>query len=89
MNTDNENRLPSLPATSEKRFWEDSETYQNQPAPLPEICPTHGRLNWMQHIRYQVNSDGTISCLDCSWGSSIPGYYRIVDGKVVDLRHLS
>lgn len=35
---------------------------------------------------YKDNNDGTASCTKCSWGFRIPGYMRILNGRVFDLR---
>lgn len=51
-----------------------------------DICSTHGKNNWKEHAAYINNNDGTISCQYCGWGSKIPGYMRVLDGKLIDLR---
>lgn len=50
------------------------------------ICETHTRDNWLAHEQYADNKDGTISCKLCSFGGKIPGYMKVMDGKIVDLR---
>jgi hypothetical protein len=75
--------LTPLPKNDED-FWDGAEKYVSTPISMP-ICKTHGK-NWMSHDRYIDNGDGTASCLDCSWGFRIPGYLRVLDGKIVDLR---
>lgn len=75
--------LTPLPK-SDDNFWDDAEKYVSTPIVLP-ICKTHGK-DWMKHEGYKDNGDGTASCTKCNWGFRIPGYMRILDGKVVDLR---
>lgn len=53
-----------------------------------ELCATHTKENWFKHQGYTLNADGSITCKECAWGTRMPGYYRLVDGKVVDLRNL-
>jgi len=53
------------------------------------LCPTHTKDNWLTHIGYMDNGDGTIGCKVCPWGSMIAGYYRLVGDKVIDLRNVS
>lgn len=50
------------------------------------ICPTHTRENWTKHTRYTYEGNSVVKCMDCPWGTSIPGYMRCVEGKIVDLR---
>jgi hypothetical protein len=48
------------------------------------ICLIH-KENWT-NTEYVDNKDGTISCPKCGWGARLPGYMKIVEGKIVDLR---
>lgn len=75
--------LPNLPATNDES-WEGAEKYTSPNKRMP-ICNTHG-MNWKDHKGYKDNHDGTASCQHCGWGFQIPGYIRIYDGKVFDLR---
>ena len=52
------------------------------------ICSTHGKENWTD-TEYVDNKDGTISCPKCNWGTRLPGYMRLIEGKIVDLRGVS
>lgn len=80
-----ERRLPSLPP-SNNEYWEDAEMYNVPPRSI-EICSTHTKYNWTTHEGYTDNKDGTISCQLCPWGARINlGRYRVLDGKIVDLR---
>jgi hypothetical protein len=63
----------------------EGETYISNPI-VSHVCSTHTKENWMTHIGYRDNKDGTASCETCNWGFRIPGYMRIVEGKVLDLR---
>jgi hypothetical protein len=75
--------LPNLPPTNDD-FWE-GEKYASKNIKL-SICETHTKKNWMDHIGYRDNHDGTASCIYCGWGFNIPGYLRVFDDKVFDLR---
>ena len=78
-------KLNDLPKSDDIEFWE-GETYISKPVRI-EICKTHGK-NWQDHIGYIDNHDGTASCKYCSWGFRIPGYMRIHEGKICDLRDM-
>lgn len=68
---------------SDDEYWEGAEKHTSQPV-ISNVCPTH--KNFMEHEGYIDNGDGTASCIYCSWGFRLPGYLRIKDGKVFDLR---
>lgn len=53
------------------------------------LCATHSKDNWMTHDGYIANSDGTISCSLCPWGTPLAGYFRVMNGRVIDLRNLN
>lgn len=53
------------------------------------LCATHSKEKWLTHEGYVANSDGTISCSLCPWGTPLAGFYRVHEGKVIDLRTLS
>ena len=77
--------LKDLPK-SDSDFWEEeAEKYFNKPVQV-KLCETHRKNNWMEHMGYKDNHDGTISCQYCGWGCNLPGYLRIHEGKVFDLR---
>ena len=79
-------KLPNLPKSDDDEYWEeDAEKYTSQGKPVA-ICDTHGKLNWTEHVGYIDNHDGTALCKFCNWGFRIPGYMRIFEGKVFDLR---
>lgn len=80
-------QLPDLPASNDE-YWEDAEVIRNEPIDIP-ICAIHTKGTWMDHIGYIDNKDGTISCDVCPWGTRIPGYLRVHEGKIVDLRSLN
>jgi len=52
-----------------------------------KICGIHTKRDWKKG-EYIDNKDGTISC-KCGWGTPLAGYYRLVEGKVIDLRVLN
>ena len=79
------NRLEPLPDNSDSEFWEDAETHIAHPRKV-ELCDTHGRQNWQEHHGYVDNHDGTVSCKFCSWGTKVPGYLKVYEDRLVDLR---
>lgn len=78
-------KIKEFPKSEDKEFWEDAETYRSKGVPMP-ICETHGKDKWADHVGYIDNRDGTTSCKYCNWGFVIPGYMRIHNEKVFDLR---
>lgn len=81
----NDRRLNNLPP-SEHYIWENAEVMSYKPRDIP-ICD-HSKKNWMNGS-YVDNHDGTITCQSCPWGARLSGRYRILDGKVVDLKDYS
>lgn len=80
-------KLPDLP-TSDDEYWEGSNTSRHSPRQI-KLCSDHGRKTWDKHEGYINNGDGTISCDRCPFGTKIPGYLRVLNGKIVDLRRVS
>ena len=78
-------RVRPLPPSSDE-IWDGAEKYLDTPVRL-HICESH--TNFITHDGYMDNGDGTASCTRCSWGFRLPGYLRILDGKVFDLRKAS
>lgn len=78
-----EKKIEELPASNDN-FW-DGETHILKPKKIG-ICKTHSRSNWMDHRDYIDNRDGTIICKYCPWGAKIPGYFKVHEGRIVDLR---
>lgn len=76
-------KLRELPRSDDRDFW-DGEKIISNPVKVP-ICSTHGK-NWQDHNSYKDNHNGTISCQFCGWGCFLPGYMKVHDGKVYDLR---
>lgn len=74
--------IPLPPSNDE--YWLDAQQMQSKPQPII-LCSNHTKDSWMKGT-YIQNSDGSISCTLCSWGSRIPGYMRVIDGKIKDLR---
>jgi len=81
-------RLKNLPSSNEEGFWDGAEKYTSSPVSI-RICDDHTKTTWMNHEGYIDNHDGTISCQLCPWGARIGGRYRILEGKVVDLKDLN
>lgn len=49
-----------------------------------KVCKIHNRDEWTKGRYEMVN--GEIICLDCGWGTKVPGFIRVKDNKIVDLR---
>lgn len=79
--------IKNLPKSDDKEFWEDAEIIRADMKPIP-LCG-HSKKNWMDGKDYVDNNDGTISCTLCGWGFLRPGYIKVKDGKIVDLRTLT
>lgn len=77
----NLNPLPK----SDDEYWEGAEKYIEKPFEY-KICETHNKNNWTEHAAYIDNGDGTVGCAFCNWGFRLPGYMRILGGRIVDLR---
>lgn len=79
-------KIKPLPPSNDE-FW-DGETKTHNPIDI-KICPTHTKVNWMSHKGYKDNHDGTISCVFCPWGTRVPGYIKMVNGVLYDLRTIN
>ena len=79
--------LSELPESSDIEFWGDGQKFRHSPIPI-ELCKTHTGKNWMEHIGYIDNHDGTVSCKWCPWGTRLPGYMKCVNGRIMDLRSI-
>lgn len=76
-------KLAELPKSDE---WDEgAEKYISNPI-VTQVCPTHTKELWKSHVGYIDNKDGTASCEKCNWGFRIPGYMRIHNKRIVDLR---
>ena len=81
-------KIPELPKSEDSEFWQ-GENHSDRLTPLT-ICSTHTLDNWTDlSNRYIDNYDGTVSCSFCPWGKRLAGYYRCIDGKIVDLRNVN
>lgn len=76
-------KISPLPR-SDDEIW-DGEKHRSNPVPF-SICKNHTKDRWMENTAYKDNGDGTASCEICGWGCRVPGYMRILGGRVVDLR---
>lgn len=72
------NKLPDLPASNDKEFWEDAEVMHHQPV-YQKLCKTH----------FYTQNGNAASCTQCPFGVILPGYMRVFQGKLIDLRDLS
>jgi hypothetical protein len=80
-------KLQELPKSEDTEFWGDGESIKVEPKPI-KLCG-HTKDNYENFDNYKMNDDGTISCTKCGWGFLRPGYIRVKDGKIVDLRFLT
>ena len=78
-------QLEELPPT-EDGYWSGGDVQRTKPVKLPPICGTHHPDRIMEHVGYRMNGDGTVSCTKCAWGSWLPGYMKVIEDKLVDLR---
>jgi len=78
-------KIPELPKNDDD-YWDGAETSLNTPKNIG-ICNTHFK-KWHKHDGYIDNYDGTVSCKFCPWGAVLPGYMRVLDEKIIDLREL-
>lgn len=80
--------LNDLPPSSDLEFWGEGQRYSSTPRPV-RICDTHAKNNWMSHIGYIDNHDGTITCKWCPWGTIVAGYLKVVNERIIDLRSIN
>lgn len=78
----NNNDQPNLPPIEPETY--DGEKQTCIPRPVV-ICEDHTRDTWMNHVGYKLK-DGMIECTRCPWGTRLPGYIKVKDEKVIDLR---
>lgn len=83
MNENETRKIDELPR-NDSDFW-DGEKILATNTSVP-ICLDHTKDSWAMHEGYIDNKDGTISCKFCPWGALLPGYMRVLDGKIIDLR---
>jgi hypothetical protein len=88
MNDQSPKNLPDLPESSDKEFWGEGQRYSHKPIPI-KVCHIHTGKEWKKHGGYIDNHDGTITCKWCPWGTRIPGYLKVVDGRIIDLRSIT
>lgn len=79
--------IKSLP-NDDSEFWEGAESYKEERKEIP-FCLTHTKDNWLDHVGYRQEADGSVTCKFCPWGTRMPGYYRVQNGRVIDLRTIS
>lgn len=82
----NAKKLDNLPQTSDE-YWDGAETFVSTPKKV-NLCGSHFK-KWKEHKGYLDNHDGSISCKFCPWGTKLPGYIRVLNEKIVDLRTFS
>jgi len=70
---------------SSSDFWE-GEKYGDLKRDV-RICASHTRED-LSHKDFIDNHDGTVSCKYCPFGAILPGYMRVHEGRIVDLRKL-
>lgn len=79
-------KFPPLPESSNE-FW-DGEKHMANVGRGETVCSTHRRDNWLTHTGY-VDNQGHVTCKYCNWGATLPGYLRVKEEKIVDLRGLN
>jgi len=89
MNEKTQSQLPPLPSSGDAEFWGEGETYLSQNRDVSSVCRVHTKERWKECTEYIDNKDSSISCRVCGWGTPIAGYYRVLYGKVIDLRTLN
>ena len=76
--------MKDLP-NSQDEMWEGQKIV-GEMKPIT-LCSTHMKENWQSHEGYTQDRFG-ISCTTCGWGTQVPGYIRVQEGRVIDLRTL-
>jgi len=82
----NDKKLNPLPPSNDD-YWEGAEKQSHTPVKV-KICDEHFNEKWVSKS-YIDNHDGTVSCKFCPWGTRLPGYIRVYQERIVDLRDLS
>lgn len=67
-------KLDDLPASTDE-YWEGAEATYNHPVRI-DLCGTHDYLQ----------QGNTAMCTRCPYGTILPGYMRVLNGKIIDLR---
>lgn len=80
-----DNKIKDLP-NSDDEFWNESDKHINKLKQI-NVCD-HNTDNWKSFKNYVTVRKG-IMCRICGWGTMLPGYYRVSNGRVVDLRGLN
>lgn len=78
--------LSDLPTSDDLEFWGEGQRTRHSPVSV-KICDTHGK-NWMKHTGY-IDNHGSIACKWCPWGTTTPGYYKVLNERIIDLRSVS
>lgn len=79
-----EKKIEELPPSNHE-YW-DGEKIKEERKRLP-ICQAHlTKEGWRQHEDFVDNGDGTVGCRLCGYGARLAGYFRVLEGKIVDLR---
>lgn len=73
-----EKTLDPLPPSSDEEFWMGAEMSRFSPVKI-DLCAEHDYL--------QVGAEA--KCTRCSYGTYLPGYMRVTNGQIVDLRDLT
>ncbi len=75
--------LNPLPPSNDE-FWEEGEKIPLENKQVA-LCG-HSKQNWMQFETYIQEKNGAIVCSECGWGTYAPGYLKVKNGKILDLR---
>lgn len=71
------NKPKDLPGPSDD-VWEGAEQMKFEPVKLP-LCPNGDHF-------LQQNGNAA-ECQKCGYGTLLPGYLRVLGGKIIDLRN--
>lgn len=80
--------LSELPPSNDLEFWGEGQRFSHKAVPI-KICKGHNGKKWMEMTGYTDNHDGTVTCKWCPWGTTIAGYLKVKEGRIVDLRSIS
>lgn len=61
---------------SDDEYWEGAKTTRYAPKNIP-LCETHD---------FMSENNGFATCTKCPYGVRLPGYMKVKDGKIIDLR---
>lgn len=75
--------MEALPTSNDQAF-ENAEVITAINKPI-KLCELHTKDNWREFTDYRFEN-GCAVCNQCGWGTPLAGYFRVLNGKIVDLR---